>query len=223
MRKVVFPAAPLFAAAFIATASMASPVSAQAAGEHGAMGAGHAVAPSLPDAELKAIRAATEKYRDVAAALADGYIKDPSNMCITSAMEGAPRQLGAMGVHYFRPDLLGLAGTEPRVHGNGMHTDFLKPAILMYEPQADGSQKLVGIENLVWAKPWKEAGNAGAPSFHGYDYYYMHDNPATEMDEAHGFEPHYELHFWLYQDNPSGMFSPFNPTVTCEHADHSEH
>jgi hypothetical protein len=168
-------------------------------------------------AELNAIRGATAKYVDVNAALADGYIKDPSNMCVTSAMEGAPRQLGAMGVHYFRPDLLGLAGDKPRVHGTGMHTDFLKPAVLIYEPQGDGSQKLVAIENLVWAKSWKEAGNKEAPEFHGFDYYYMQDNPLTEADEAHGFEPHYELHFWLYRDNPNGMFAPFNPTVTCEH------
>jgi len=171
----------------------------------------------LPAPDLSAVRTATGKYLDVAAALADGYVKDPSNMCVTSAMEGAPRQLGAMGVHYFRPDLLGLEGTTPRVHGSGMHTDFLKPSVLIYEPQADGSQRLVAIENLVWAKAWQEAGNREAPSYHGYDYYYMHDNTATAADEAHGFEPHYELHFWLYRDNPNGMFAPFNPAATCDH------
>jgi hypothetical protein len=44
----------------------------------------------------------------------------------------------------------------------------------------------------------------------------MQDDLATEADEAHGFEPHYELHFWLYKKNPSGMFSPFNPDVSCQ-------
>lgn len=219
MHKVRFVSAALFAVAG-SIAALPAPALGQAAGGHIVKAAARSGAPALPAAELAAIRAATEKYRDVNAALADGYIKDPSNMCVTSAMEGAPRQLGAMGVHYFRPDLLGLAGDKPRVHGNGMHTDFLKPAVLMYEPQADGTQELVGIENLVWAKAWQEAGKTEAPSFQGFDYYYMHDNPATEADEAHGFEPHYELHFWLYRDNPSGTFSPFNPDVTCEHAAH---
>jgi hypothetical protein len=216
MHQVRFPTL-LFTAGCMAVSVLPAPVSAQ---QPVSLASTRKEATALPPAELNAIRAATEKYRDVKAALADGYIRDPSNMCVTSAMEGAPRQLGAMGVHYFRPDLLGLAGDQPRVHGSGMHMDFLKPAVMIYEPQADGSQKLVAIENLVWAKTWKEAGKTEAPSFHGFDYYYMQDNPLTEADEAHGFEPHYELHFWLYQDNPSGMFSPFNPAVTCEHQKH---
>lgn len=173
-----------------------------------------AYAPSLSAAELEEIRAATSKYQDIAVALADGYIL-PMDMCITSAMEGLPRQLGAMGLHYIRPDLLKITGTEPRVAGAGTHTDFRQPAVLIYEPQEDGSQKLVAIENLVFTKAWKEAGNTEPPSFHGIDYYSMIDNPETEADEAHGFEPHYELHFWLFKENPAGAFEPFNRTVSC--------
>ena len=166
------------------------------------------------DAELNTFRAATEKYRDVKAALADGYILG-HDACIVSTDEGAPAQLGAMGLHYVRPDLLKITGQQPRVSGAGQHVDFMKPSVLIYEPQANGALQLVAIENLVWAKAWREAGNKKAPSFNGLEYYYMHDNPETEVDEAHGFEPHYELHFWLYRDNPSGMFAPFNPNVSC--------
>jgi hypothetical protein len=43
----------------------------------------------------------------------------------------------------------------------------------------------------------------------------MADDPATPTDEAHGFEPHYELHVWTHRDNPSGMFAEWNPNVTC--------
>jgi hypothetical protein len=170
---------------------------------------------AIPAAELDAIRAATEKYADVAVAEAEGYV-EPLHMCVESIHEGQPRQLGAMGLHYIRPDLLGITGEEPRVNGNGTHTDFKQPSVLIYEPMADGSMKLVAIENLVWAEAWREAGNDAAPSFHGNDYYYMHDNPETDVDEAHGFEPHYELHFWLYEENPSGMFMPWNPRVSCD-------
>lgn len=165
-------------------------------------------------AELDAIRAATEKYRDVAAAIADGYVRH--EMCVMSVDEGQPLQLGGMGIHYFRPDLLGITGDSPRVDGTGTHTDFMQPSILVYEPQPDGSLELGAIENLVWVKAWHEAGNTSAPAYHGYDYYYMHDNPETDVDEAHGFEPHYELHFWLYEENPVGMFMPFNPGVSCD-------
>jgi hypothetical protein len=31
------------------------------------------------------------------------------------------------------------------------------------------------------------------------------------------FMPHFDRHVWLYRDNPTGMFSPFNPAVTCQH------
>jgi hypothetical protein len=168
------------------------------------------------DAELNAIRAATGKYRDVKAALADGYIL-PMQMCVTAAVEGLPAQLGGMGLHFVRPDLLKITGQQPRVAGAGTHTDFIKPAILLYEPQADGSLLLVAVENLVWAKAWHEAGNQKPPVYNGNEYYYMHDNPATPADEAHGFEPHYELHFWLYKDNPAGLFAQFNTNVTCDH------
>lgn len=170
----------------------------------------------VPANELAAIRAATEKYRDVKVAIADGYVL-PMDMCVTAAAEGQPRQLGGMGLHYARPDLLGITAQAPRVDGVGTHTDFLRPGVLIYEPQPDGSQELVAIESLVWVKAWHEAGNVGAPSFNGNDYYLMHDNPETAIDEAHGFEPHYELHMWLYKDNPKGMFEPFNPTVVCDH------
>jgi hypothetical protein len=177
--------------------------------------AGPAIAgPVEPD--LAAVRTATERFRDVKVALAEGYIADPMNVCDTANMMGRPKELGAMGIHYFRPDLLGItAPPNPRVDGNGTHTDFLRPAILIYEPQTDGSLMLVAVENLVFAKAWHGAGNDRPPSFHGIEYDTMKDDPATAIDEAHMFEPHYDRHVWLYRDNPSGMFAQFNPDVNC--------
>lgn len=163
------------------------------------------------------LKAASERFTDVNVALAEGYIPDPHGMCITAEMEGQPAEKGAMGIHYFRPDVLGITATEPRVDGNGTHTDFLKPSVVIYEPQADGSLELVAVENLVFEKAWKTAGNGGPPSFAGQNWVHMVDNPDTEVDEAHGFQPHYELHAWVFRDNPKGMFEPFNPAVTCEH------
>ena len=172
--------------------------------------------PGEPD--LAAVRSATERFRDVKVALAEGYIADPMNICETADMMGRPKQLGAMGIHYFRPDLLGItAPPNPRVDGTGTHTDFNRPAILIYEPQADGSLALVAVENLVFAKAWHTAGNQRPPSFHGVEYDSMKDDPATAIDEAHMFEPHYDRHVWLYRDNPNGMFAQFNPNVTCAH------
>ncbi|MCL6698402.1 hypothetical protein LZ496_06350 [Sphingomonas sp. NSE70-1] len=172
--------------------------------------------PVEPD--LAAVRNATERFRDVNVALAEGYIRDPGNVCDTATMMGRSAALGSMGVHYFRPDLLGItAPPNPRVSGTGTHTDFNKPAILIYEPQADGSHQLVAVENLVFIKAWEAAGNKAPPTYQGKSFDKMEDNPATKVDEAHMFEPHYDLHVWLYRDNPSGMFAQFNPNVSCAH------
>jgi hypothetical protein len=178
---------------------------------------GHGPATGEPD--LAEVRSATERFRDVNVALAEGYIQDPSGMCVTAEMEGRPASEGAMGVHYFRPDLLGITGPpNPRVTGSGTHTDFRSPAVLIYEPQADGSLELVAVENLVFIAAWEQAGNTEAPSFHGVAWDRMVDDPATEVDEAHGFDPHYDRHVWIYRTNPDGVFAPFNPDVTCRYA-----
>ena len=166
---------------------------------------------------LEQVRVATERFRDVKVAQAEGYVRDPMNICDTADMMGRPAALGAMGIHFFRPDLLGIKGPpNPRVDGDGTHTDFRKPAILIYEPQGDGSLKLVAVENLVFQRSWHAAGNAKPPSFHGVEYDTMQDDPATKIDEAHMFEPHYDRHVWLYRDNPNGIFAPFNPNVSCK-------
>lgn len=166
---------------------------------------------------LDEVRAATERFQDISVALAEGYIPDPMNMCDTAEMMGSPAELGTMGIHYFRPDLLGITATEPRVDGTSTHTDFLNPAILIYEPQQDGSLDLVAVENLVFIESWTAAGNDAPPVFQGKEFDLMQDDPDTEVDEAHMFEPHYDLHVWLYRENPNGIFAQYNPAVSCEH------
>ena len=174
-------------------------------------------------AQIEAMRVASERFKDVNVALAEGYIADPSGMCITAEMEGQPAERGVMGIHYFRPDLLGITATTPRVDGTGTHTDFENPAVLVYEPQADGSLVLVAVENLVFEKAWKEAGNTAPPTFLGRAYVHMVDDPKTPADEAHGFEPHYELHAWVFRENPNDTFEPFNRNVTCEYSTANGH
>lgn len=176
------------------------------------------VDPGPGEPTLDQVRAATERFRDVNVALAEGYARDPLNLCDTAEMMGRPAELGAMGIHFARLDLLGISGPpNPRVSGSGTHTDFLQPSILIYEPQADGSLELVAVENLVFAEGWRAAGHDAPPTFHGVAYDTMADDPSTPIDEAHLFEPHHDRHIWLYRENPNGVFAPFNPAVTCEH------
>ena len=167
---------------------------------------------------LNELRAATAKYKDVKVAVAEGYIRDPANMCDAAEMMGRPKELGVMGIHYVRPDLLGITGPpNPRVNGTSTYTDFNKPAILIYEPQADESLQLVAVENLVFIKAWEAAGNTKPPSYQGVPYDKMADDPKTEIDEAHNFEPHYDRHVWVHRDNPNGVYAQFNPNATCKY------
>jgi len=167
--------------------------------------------------DLNALRTATEKYKDVNVALQEGFIPDPSGVCVTASAEGLPAEWGAMGIHYLRPDILQITGDDPRVNGTGTHTDFEKPAILLYEPQADGSMTLLGIENLLFEEGWRGMGHDGPPMTNGRHWDHMTDNPDTAGDEAHGFMPHFDQHIWLFRENPAGDLEPFNVNVTCEH------
>lgn len=174
---------------------------------------------SAEEVDLDQLRAALDRYQDVNVALAEGYIADPDNHCVTAEMAGYPAEMGAMGIHYLHPELLQITETEPEVDGTGTHTDWSRPAILIYEPQADGSLTLVGMENLVFEEAWN-AKDEPSPMLNGRPWDYMKDDPATEGHEAHGFTPHYDQHVWLWRENPNGTLEPFNAAVTCEHHEH---
>lgn len=187
--------------------------------------------PGPGEPTLAEVRLATERFRDVNVAIAEGYLRDPMDLCETAEMMGRPAALGAMGIHFFRPDLLGITEPpSPRVNGNGTHTDFRTPSILIYEPRENGDLELVAVENLVFAAAWRAAGHVEPPTFHGVPYDSMVDNPSTPQDEAHMFEPHFDRHVWLYRENPNGIFTPLNPAVSCAnhrgsqaHTAHSAH
>ena len=96
--------------------------------------------------------------------------------------------LGGMGSHWVKPAL---------VDGN---FDPLQPEALLYAPGPGGKVRLVGVEYLVV--------NAGQPrpSF------------GTRPMDINGTPmpfPHWSLHVWAYEHNPSGLFAPFNPNVKC--------
>jgi hypothetical protein len=177
------------------------------------------LAVSAEDVDLDALRARVEKYQDVNVALADGYI-NPDNHCVSAAGEGLPPELGAMGIHFIHPALLQITGTDPKVDGTSIYTDWTQPSILIYEPQADGTLELVAVENLVFEAAWQAAGNAEVPVLNGRTWDHMADDPNTAGDEAHGFTPHMDQHVWLFRENPAGVLMPFNASVTCEHHKH---
>jgi hypothetical protein len=160
-----------------------------------------------PDQALQQLKSQLGNYRSLTWATDHGYV--PASGC-----ESHPT-LGTMGFHYARPDLLGLtAPVNGRINGTGTYTGANPPAILLYAPDGHGGLKLVGIELLVFAAAW-DAANNHPPMYRGRAFNYMADNPNTRQDEAHGFMPHYDLHIWLFEHNPSGLYAQWNPALSC--------
>ena len=151
---------------------------------------------------LQQVRAALDKYQDPVVAVRDGYL---STLGCVAYLAGGHEAMGhemtmsykagAMGVHFLNMSLVAPV------------LDPLKPQVLIYEPAGD-RLKLVAAE---WFVPTPLAPN-GPPSILG---------KALE-GPMEGHEPvipatlhHYDLHVWLWKNNPYGMFSPTNPDVKC--------
>ena len=166
-------------------------------------------------AAIEEVRSATMKYENVEVAKAEGFIPAAGGHCGVATEAGLPPSAGAMGIHYINPKMLKIAAIKPLVDGESTHTDFLKPAILLYEPQANGSLKLVGVENLVFWKAWTAAGNKTPPTFAGRTWDYM------EGEKAHGFTPHADQHVYFLETSdkdPMKQLESYHPNVSCAHA-----
>lgn len=174
----------------VATLLAVSPNASQAQGKSAASSA-----PISPD--LQAARTALAKYSDPFVAVRDGYFStlaciDFPKGATDGSVEYPP---GAMGVHLLNPANIG-----PKL-------DPAKPQVLIYEPVGD---KLV-LAGAEWFVPVQAAGGV-APTIFGQTL-------AGPMD---GHEPimpaslrHYDLHVWLWKDNPRGMFTSTNAALKC--------
>ncbi len=136
---------------------------------------------------------ATARFHDLDAAVAAGYsvrVADINGVtCI--AQPGA----GAMGVHMLNPALLDTT------------IDPDAPELLVYEPQNDGL-KLVALEYLVFKDAW-DATHSAPPALFGQEF------PVTASPNRYGLPSFYALHAWIWKENPSGLFSAWNPRVDC--------
>ena len=154
-----------------------------------------------PAAEIEKMREALAKYKDPYVAVRDLYLSTVG--CVHydgMKMEGHMEYpKGGMGVHFVNLTVQG-------------PLDPMKPNVLIYEP-VDGRLQLVAAEWLVPVTVAKERPVLLGQPFQG---------------PMEGHEPlipkdfiHYDLHAWLFKDNPNGMFSPTNPDVTCADYDYS--
>jgi hypothetical protein len=104
--------------------------------------------------------------------------------------------LPEMGIHYINFAQIG-------------QMDPLKPDALLYKPSGDGL-RLVGVEWIaIDADQDVTTDNNPVPSLFGQRF----DGPM----EGHfpGNPVHYDLHAYIWQANPDGVFSTWNRNVRC--------
>ncbi|TFG88787.1 MAG: hypothetical protein E4H17_01805 [Gemmatimonadales bacterium] len=88
----------------------------------------------------------------------------------------------------------------PRVDGQ---VQWDQPEVLVFMPSPDASDgvRLGAVEYVVPMAAW--AGEA-PPTLFGQTF--VPGGPGGVL---------WTLHVWIWQHNPSGMFAPWNPTVSC--------
>lgn len=131
--------------------------------------------------DLAALRAATEKFHKIEVAAQAGWNEQVPPGCFTSAE-------GSMGFHF--RNLANVGTLDPTA-----------PQFVMYEPQKDGSMRLVGVEFIA----------LGAPT----------DTPPVLFGQPFQWNSTFgiwALHVWAWRDNPSGLYANWNPKVSCQYA-----
>ncbi len=130
------------------------------------------------------VKAANDRFADVAVAKAEGYGPLPC----ASGTDG-----GSMGIHYVNPKLL----QDPAL-------DIAHPEAVLYEPQADGSLKLMAVEYITLKGPTAALG--------GQLFNF------TNSPNRYGLPPFWEVHVWAWKANPMGTFADMNPAASCDAA-----
>jgi hypothetical protein len=157
-------------------------------------GGGGSARSSLADAVQ-----ATAGFHDIAVAKAAGYglFTDAKGIaCIDMpAMPGMAA--GAMGIHFVKGALV----------GDG-DVDASTPEAVVYEPEKNGQMRLVALEYVVLQADWN-AKHSSPPSLFGQEFNF------TPAGNRYDLPPFYSLHAWIWKHNPTGMFSMFNPEVSC--------
>lgn len=137
----------------------------------------------------QAVKAANARYHSVKQAKKAGYVR--MSPCVSSPA-------GAMGFHYENASLMADDTIDP-----------MQPEILLYAPKPNGRLRLVGVEYWKRDADGDPTTDADRPSLFGVAF----NGPMAGHSPV--MPTHYDLHAWLFAENPNGRFAQFNPAVTC--------
>ena len=156
-------------------------------------------------AALTSAKAGLEKYKDPLVAVRDGYFSSISCIDFPKGTTDGPvtYKPGAMGVH-----LINMGNVGPKL-------DPAKPQVLIYKPVGDKLQ-LVAAE---WFMP-ADMVKPGQPKPKIFDQELQGPMPGHEPIMPKQLM-HYDLHVWLWENNPGGTFEPTNSTLKCPQGGYS--
>jgi hypothetical protein len=153
-------------------------------------------------------RSATATYHSITVAKKAGYSILADSAGITCIAEP---QMGAMGVHYVKGDLV----KNPAI-------DATHPEALVYAPDRHGGLHLAALEYVVIKADW-DANQPQPPSLGvgsrvppAPPWLFGHEFNFTDAPNRYGLPPFYSLHAWIWKDNPAGTFEMWNPSVHCD-------
>ena len=142
---------------------------------------------------VQAVRDATERFKDVAAAENEDY--HLLFGCVTDDDKGA------MGLHWVNLALV----------FDGGQLDPTRPEIILYEPLPSGRLRITGADFLVIAKDWDDAHPGNPPQLMGQLFHRF------ESPNRFGLPAFYTLHVWAWKESPSGTFVNWHDNVfSCD-------
>jgi hypothetical protein len=168
-------------------------------------GAAFACGQCDPGGAMASARTVTEKYHSLDLAKKSGYSILADTAKITCIAEP---QMGAMGVHYVKSDLV----KDPSI-------DAARPEALVYAPDRHGGLHLAALEYVVIKSDWDAQNSlAGAPSWvrPAPPMLFGQEFTLTDAPNRYGLPPFYSLHAWIWENNPAGTFAMWNPSVHCD-------
>lgn len=159
--------------------------------------------------ELAAVRGATAAFHEVERAIGAGYADPRGGHCDASSA-------GVMGIHSPNPARIQSQALDPA-----------QPEVLLYLPKVGGGVRLIGVEYLQpvllrnpdtgvvapWLpqSPWPPNYIVVTPTPQLFGQTFQGPMPG----HVPGMPWHWDLHVWVWANNPSGMFAQWNPALSC--------